>query len=318
MKKNVLTSVLCSIIMLLSQLEGKAQLKLIHYWNFNATTPCSGAGGINLSPIAADYTKSNGQLIYNQVLTPLRDSIIDNGTGGSTINRRTVLGADDTTACGQNLYVRTRNPSSEGAFILNIPTTNYKNILITYAAERSGSGPLTHVYSYSLDGVTFINTGLTGMGTTLPDSNSVPTVWGQLQLDFSSITGANNNPKFAFRIQNSQQNATLNGNDRYDNITVEGDTSTANGIAEINTTYSAYTLYPNPAKDNLFVSGNFEGTKSISIYNAIGQMVYTTEQNKKQVSINTTQLENGVYFVTIKELNGKTAVTTLKFIKSDN
>ena len=315
MKKNVLTSVFCSMIMLLSQVEGKAQLKLIHYWNFNATTPCSGAGGINLSPIAADYTKSSGQLVFNQVLTPVRDSIIDNGTGGSTINRRTVLGVDDTTACGQNLYVRTRNPSSEAAFIWNIPTTNYKNILITYAAERSGSGPLTHVYSYSLDGINFISTGLSGMGTTLPDSNSIPTTWGQIQLDFSSITGANNNSKFAFKIQTSQQNTTLNGNDRYDNITIEGDSISANGITEINANYSAYTLYPNPAKDNLIVSGSFEGVKSISIYNAIGQMVYTTEQNKKQVPINTAQLENGVYFVTIKE--NEKAPVTLKFIKSN-
>ena len=316
MKKNVLTPICCSALLLLSQFESKAQLKLIHYWNFNATAPCAGTGGTNLSPITADYSTLGAQLVYNQVLTPVRDSILDNGSGGSTVNRRTILGTDDTTACGQNLYVRTRNPSSETVFLWNIPTTHYKNILVTYAAERSGSGPLTHVYSYSLDGINFITTGLSGMGTTLPDSNTVATTWGQLQLDFSSIAGANNNPNFVLRVQTSQQNATQNGNDRYDNITVEGDTSIVSGIAEINANNGGYTLFPNPSKDNLFVSGSFEGTKTISIYNAMGQMVYTTEQTKKQVPISTSQLENGMYFITIKEINGKIPVT-LKFIKSN-
>ena len=315
MKKNRFIVTISLFTLLLSQLESKAQLKLIHYWDFNTTLPCAGTGGTNLSPLAADYTKlGHAYLVLNQTLTPQRDSILDNGTGGSSINVRSVLG-NDTTICGANLYVRARNPSSENQFLWFIPTTNYKNIVVTYAATRSGSGPLGHLYSYSLDsGLTFTTAGL-GTGV-LPDSNTINATWTQIQLDFSAISNVNNNPKFVLRIQTSQQNTTLNGNDRFDNITVEGDTAAVNGIAEINKANSGYTLFPNPAKDNLFVSGSYEGNKIISVSNIIGEVVFATIQNKKEMMINTSQLENGVYFVTIKEQDGSRPIT-MRFIKSN-
>ncbi|HXD91565.1 MAG TPA: T9SS type A sorting domain-containing protein [Bacteroidia bacterium] len=315
MKKNRFIVTISLFTLLLSQLESKAQLKLIHYWDFNATQPCAGTGGTNLSPIAADYTKlGHAYLVLNQTLTPQRDSIIDNGTGGSSINVRSVLG-NDTTTCGANLYVRTRNPSSENQFLWFLPTTNYKNIMITYVATRSGSGPLGQLYSYSLDsGLTFTTAGL---GTTgLPDSSTINAAWTQIQLDFSSIAAVNNNPKFVLRIKTSQQNITLNGNDRYDNVTVEGDSLNSVGISEINGNNFGYNLFPNPAKDNLFISSSYEGNKIIAIYNIIGEAVYATVQNKKEILLNTSQLENGVYFVVIKEQSGRNPVT-LKFIKAN-
>ena len=315
MKKNTLIATICSLIFLACQIDGKAQLKLIHYWDFNATLPCAGTGGTNLSPLAADYTTlGHASLVLNQVLTPQRDSIVDNGTGGTSINARTVLG-NDTTICGANLYIRTRNPSSENSFLWYLPTTHYKNILVTYAATRSGSGPLGQLYSYSLDsGLTFTTAGL---GTSvLPDSSTINPTWTLIQLDFSVIPNVNNNPKFVLRVKTSQQNTTLNGNDRYDNITVEGDTLSVNGIAELNNNKMAYTLYPNPSKDNLFISGSYEGNKIISVSNIIGEIVIATIQNKKEVMINTSQLENGIYFVTIKEQDGSRPIT-LRFIKSN-
>jgi len=318
MKKNLLKSVILSVAMLAFQLNSKAQLKLIHYWDFNKTVPCSGAGGINLSPLAADYsTLGHAMIVNTQVLTPLRDSILDNENVGTTLNQRYVSALGyDTTTCGINLNVRARNPMTENQFLIYLPTTNYKNILVSYASSSSGSGPPENIYSYSLDsGLTFIKTGLGVTG--LPDSNVVtPSTWTLFQLNFSSISAVNNNPKFVLKISTSTNNAYAHGNDRYDNITVEGDTSIASGISEINAKNSEYILYPNPSKDNLFISGSYEGNKIIAISNIIGEVVFATIQNKKEVMINTSQLENGVYFVTIKEQDGNTPVT-LKFIKSN-
>ena len=318
MKKNLLKSVIISLAMLVSQMDSKAQLKLIHYWDFNQTLPCSGAGGINLSPITADYsTLGHAKLVDTQVLTPLRDSILDNENVGTTLNQRYVSSLGyDTTVCGINLNVRARNPSTENELLLYLPTTNYKNILVSYAASSSGSGPPENIYSYSLDsGLTFTKAGLGVTG--LPDSNVItPSVWTLFQLNFSSITAVNNNPKFVLKISTSINNAYNHGNDRYDNLTVEGDTSSAAGIEEISVNNFGYKLYPNPAKEDLFISSNYEGNKIIAISNIVGEVVYTTIQNKKEISINTSQLENGVYFVSIKEQSGTTPIT-LKFIKSN-
>ena len=316
MKKEKFIVTMCFVTLLFSQFESKAQLKLIHYWDFNATQPCAGSGGINLSPIAADYSKlGHAYLVLNQTLTPQRDSIIDNGTGGSSINVRSVLG-NDTTICGSNLYVRTRNPSSENQFLWFLPTTQYKNIVITYATTRSGSGPLGQLYSYSLDsGLTFTTNGL-GISRTLPDSSTINAAWTQVQLNFSAIPAVNNNAKFVLRIKTSQQNVTLNGNDRYDNITVEGDSLNYVGISELNEFHSGYTVFPNPTKGNLNVLSSYEGSKSIRIYNLVGDVVYTTTQNKKESELNTASLENGVYFIVIHEQNGRIPVT-LKFIKTN-
>ena len=70
-------------------------------------------------------------------------------------------------------------------------------------------------------------------------------------------------------------------------------------------TESKLTLFPNPASDYVTVSGENLGT--ICVFNALGQMVDEFEANGRELRINTTSYENGVYFV-------KTGETTLRFV----
>ena len=67
----------------------------------------------------------------------------------------------------------------------------------------------------------------------------------------------------------------------------------------------AATLYPNPAND--FVTLNGESLGTVRVYNALGQMVDEFEANGSELRINTTNYENGVYFVKADE-------KTLKFV----
>ena len=67
----------------------------------------------------------------------------------------------------------------------------------------------------------------------------------------------------------------------------------------------AATLYPNPANDFVTISGENLGT--VRVYNALGQMVDEFEANGSELRINTTNYENGVYFVKADE-------KTLKFV----
>jgi hypothetical protein len=86
------------------------------------------------------------------------------------------------------------------------------------------------------------------------------------------------------------------------------------GINEIQDNKNSYTLYPNPATDKLFIEGTFEGNKSISVYNVVGQQVISMEGQGKQITLNTSALSTGMYFVQVKEeQTGK--ISVLKFIK---
>jgi gliding motility-associated-like protein len=215
------------ILTLLSPLESWAQKKLIHYWDMNNTLPAGGNAGVSVSPLAAEYsTLGNAFLVYNNTVTTaascgctVRDSLVDNGSGGSILNDRHVLGNDTGGTSGGNLYIRTRNPMSNMKFLWYMPTTGYRNILLEYVSELSSVGKPVQNYSYSLDsGLTFITTGLP------MTSYTAGIAWGLQSLDLSSIAGANNNPKFVFCISYSGAAAqATSGNDRYDNITLEGD-----------------------------------------------------------------------------------------------
>ncbi len=304
--------------MLLTHLDSKAQLKLIHYWDFNSTATC-GAAGVQLSPLHADYSSlKQGVIVYNQVTKPLRDSIFDDAIGGSSINVRTILGNDTSagTCHAGNIYVRTRNPSSEEHFDWYIPTSHYKNIMLTYATERSGSGPLAQVYSYSLDsGLTFSTAGFTAIGGSLPDSTVVTANWAKVQLDLSSLTSVNNNSKFVFRVMTSGQNTATNGNDRYDNITVEGDTMSVTGIASLTDNAFGYKLYPNPANSNVTVVSTEEGTKVVEVRNLLGQTLSVSQVEGKQFQLSVNALNSGIYFVNVTEKNTGVMVS-LKLIKN--
>lgn len=93
-----------------------------------------------------------------------------------------------------------------------------------------------------------------------------------------------------------------------------------NGIKEVSATnVGEVSLYPNPAADILNISYTLskDATVSFGIYNIIGQNVMNIEpsalnKGDYRTRVNTADLKNGVYFVSVKE-NNKT-VNTLKFV----
>ena len=212
-----------------SGLSATSALKLIYYWDMNTTTPLGGAGLINQSPLASEYPTSGrtAYLVFNNG----SNSILDNGAAGgtgSTLNEFPVLGNDTAGTSANNYFVRVRNPSYNVPFNWYMPTTNYKNIKLSYAAELSSAGKTISAYAYSLDsGLTFQNTGILVNG--VPATSYTPSAtWATVTIDLSSIQGANNNPKFVFQVLNTLPTATTtSGNSRFDNIALQGDTITA-------------------------------------------------------------------------------------------
>jgi hypothetical protein len=82
------------------------------------------------------------------------------------------------------------------------------------------------------------------------------------------------------------------------------------GIHESN--ISSFTMYPNPVENELTIE-NMENVNMIEVFNIIGEKVITVDVSTTAVTINTSNLNSGVYFVAFHNESG---VQTTKFIKN--
>ncbi len=308
MKRNVLTLLCCIGAMLVFQTKGTGQT-LIHYWHFNdynqgaMYTP-------TINGIVADYTDlagSNPNILYKSNTGTAPNTYIDSlqpvASDRDTLNAR--MGELPGAA------IRARNPSDSMKLYFYIPTTNFKNIVLKYATELSSltHGMLVQNFDYSTDGGT--NWKTSGLSET---SDAADTIFKLVTVSFNDTT-ANNNANLVFRITFSGNDTGTQGNNRFDNVTVEGDSiGSTTDIANLMHTAAGYILFPNPVANSLEVTTTMTGDKSVMITNATGHIVYTGCSGDTHVSINTSGLESGNYFITIRE-NTSGKVSKLKFIK---
>jgi hypothetical protein len=164
--------------------------ELIHYWNFNNNSSFNAL-------ITPTFTIGGAELDYTAVWDEVGD--------GSELNVR------DNDIAGSAL--RLRNPA--GDFFIKVPTTGYRDVLLSFAVMRTGNGAQENLLSYSTDGVNFIATGLS------PRINAVTEEFSLQTYDFSSIAVANNNPDFVIKISFNLGNNNPSGNNRFDNITID-------------------------------------------------------------------------------------------------
>ena len=74
-------------------------------------------------------------------------------------------------------------------------------------------------------------------------------------------------------------------------------------------------LSPNPVNDKLLVSGTWKsgsGKAKLTIFNIIGEIIYTEEINRKSETVNCKPFPAGIYFLQVKTEN---AVATQRFVK---
>jgi len=281
--------------------------KLIHYWDFNSTAPCGGGGLVNVSPVAPSFSQlGHAAVVFNQVTSPSRDSILDN-VAGTTVNERAGYGVINTCGGAVNDAVRTRNPNNEEKLLFYLPTTNYKNLLLSFACEASSAGKDTNIYSYSLDsGATFITTNLSQLKFSPGLTYALQTI------DLSSVTTANNNPRFVFAISNNVVAAS--GNVRYDNVTLEGDSISSGGpaIASVSVTQPAVLGASISASTNVSCFGGSNGTATAT--GTGGTAPYTYSWSIAASTAAVSNLAPGTYTVTINDsyaCTPKTASVTI-------
>ncbi len=309
MRKNLLTILFCIGASFVASYQSNAQGTLLYYWNFNNFTSTYTLPVV--ASLSADYAApgkdtAKARWIYKPKpgTSSSYSSYCDNVTG-DTVNAR--MGAP----AGNGF--RARNPSDSMDILVYMPTTHFTNLTIKYACELSSysSGDSVNVFSYSVDsGATWI-TGGAGLSEWV-DSGLL--FYSLITVHVNDIA-ASNNPRFVFRINTLGRNHTSGGNNRFDNVTLDGDSVNVSlGVNNINAAAPSYSLFPNPAKEVINISSNMEGNKTIIITNIIGKAVITENKNGRNFSINTDALLSGVYYMTIRE-DATGDVSTNKFIK---
>ncbi len=294
MRKVVPAILFCLGAMFIFNTQSKAQ-SLLNYWSFN----------VDSTTVLTETSSmvSGGSLSYT-------GAYFDTVQPGTILNG---VGADGISLNSASAALRLRNPVGSGSFTLTLPTTGYKNIVLKYAVERTKQGSQTNTVTYTIDGSTWINTAIAANATYSVDSTDSITNAFQLEtFDFTSDVSVNNNPNFKVQINFSNGNTNPTGNNRFDNITVYGVSTT--GITQIASVSEKYTLYPNPVINALDIDAVSGGNESVVITNASGQIVYKGTQTGKHFSINTTSFPSGNYFISINE-SDDSKVISMKFIK---
>ena len=277
---------------------------LIHYWSFNNLDSTVASYTPSIPSIHATYSRidtTTANVDYEKFAGVANDSSFEDGLTGDLLNAQ--MGAVAGTA------LRARNPSDSMELLFSFPTTNYKTIVLSYDCQRSSKGATTQNFDYSIDnGATWLTSGLS-ITTFAPD-----TLWSVNTVNLTD-TGVNNKAKVIFRIQFAGTTIGTKGNNRFDNLTVTGDTIiVSTGVKNVANAAPAYTIAPNPASNNIDINTMSATAKTISIVNIAGQVVYATQQSAQHITVNVADLAAGVYFARIIDAtNG--ALQTIKFSK---
>ncbi|MBL9173838.1 MAG: hypothetical protein JNL10_09910, partial [Verrucomicrobiales bacterium] len=181
---------------------------LLHYWNFNNTasllTPTA-------TPSGAPATLT---VQVSGTAATASDSVGSTGFSGANAQNGDTAGT----------HLRLNNPfnaTGSATVLLKAPMTGYRNAVIKFETRRSTQGAAIQQIDYTTDGTTYVPF----QTLTVADANPVV-----VTLDFSAVSGVENNANFGIRIKFSQSAAQassspqggLGGNDRFDNVTVTG------------------------------------------------------------------------------------------------
>ncbi len=186
-------------------------LELVHYWHFNDEEMTEDG------EVFTDYT-ING-VAAGFITYPGDGGAMDfrshrEGDEVSNYNLRMNQPEDD------GAVLRMRNPSVNREAHLAIPTTGFKDLVLTYATTRTENGNQTQQLQVSADGGAswtdvqdpyYVNSLREGEG------------WAERRIVLSGISEINDNPNAMLRILFiGEGNDNDSGNNRLDNVSLDG------------------------------------------------------------------------------------------------
>ena len=171
----------------------------LQYWNFNNNVDLNSL----LTPSISLVSGASLQF------TPGGTSAID--VAGGTGQNFSVLNQNARNGDISGTHLRVNNPIGS-ELIFNVPSTGYKDIRVSFATRRSGSGAGLQYWAYSIDGTNYI-----GIDTVVVlDADPV-----LRQINLSLINALDNNPNVKIRVQFAQGAGGTGGNNRFDNFAID-------------------------------------------------------------------------------------------------
>ena len=176
----------------------------------------AGLDSVNADEIAVWNFNDSDLVVDHGVGTLTSNIVVTNIQFGAGTTNNARLG--DLAGQALSLHGGTGTTNNGRNITINVSTVGFANIVFSFATQGTGTGFNSNQLQYSLDGINFIDFG----------SPYVPAAaFGSVPIVFtlSSIVGLNNNPNAAFRIVfNGATSST--GNNRIDNVVVEGTSTT--------------------------------------------------------------------------------------------
>jgi hypothetical protein len=296
-------------------------LALIHYWHFNNFNTAYHNPGIPAMKADWSAIDTNKTALAYKLVAGTSNSyagyIDDYATAAADSDMYNLRTIGSVATPAGNSY-RFRNPTDSAYLLFYVPSTGYKSLVFSYDVQSSSTnhGILYNNISYSVDsGATWKTTGLDqSMIYTISVDTTPECVFIPIVIHFTSAdTTVNNNPKLVIKLTPSGNTSLTSGNDRFDNVTLDGVPLSGTYVPQTATpAVENCGLYPNPANTSIYLNTP-EGEKTVYIFSSVGQLIYKSEQHDKLFNINISNMNIGIYFVRIMMSNGQSYV--LRFAK---
>lgn len=179
------------------------EMTVIGYWHFNQSSS-------QTELMTANIAANNGFLRYYGSSDELNYCNGANVSCYEGVSDGTELNMLEGSSAGAAL--RLRNP---GDYLdIEINTQNYRDLKLSYAVKRTGSGAQINEVHYSSDGVTFITAGLSDNEFVIAEDYEL------VSIDLSNAASLNNNASARIRIMFMDGNNNSSGNNRIDNLMI--------------------------------------------------------------------------------------------------
>lgn len=197
-----------------------------------------------------------------------------------------------------------------------VSTAGYQNIVVSWDQRHSNTAANRVRLKYTLNGTTWLDfaatiTNATNLRKDIPrgfDNGryiaDTGDSWYIRTANLMTITGANNNSAFAFRIVSEFVDGTnyaastpssayaTSGTWRFDNVTIAGTLISGISPAE----RARMEIGPNPTSGSVKITLP-EAGMNLRIYNAQGQLVISSKTERAETWLNLSKYGKGVYIV---------------------
>ncbi|HOR39968.1 MAG TPA: CotH kinase family protein, partial [Paludibacteraceae bacterium] len=193
---------------------------------------------------------------------------------------------------------------------LNIPTTSYKDIIVSFAAKNEGAANGFEVDYWD------INSGKWEQTDMNVSTFNLYSEYQRYEILFKNVLTANDNPDFRLRIgfTGATPSTEDNGNNVvYNNFAVQGTPLLITRILELDNSAILTTIFPNPASNYVKVYCSLPIIKS-TLINTLGITIptHTITSTSTEITLDISQLSLGGYILLVETAEG---ISPVKFIK---